>query len=52
MAIQVAGTEVLSNARSLNNITAVDSTTVIDAGFGGGPVVAGHTYEVQGISQI
>jgi len=41
MAIQVAGTEVLSNARSLNNITAVDSTTattLIDAGFGGGGI--------------
>jgi len=41
MAIQVAGTEVLSNARSLNNITAVDATTattLIDAGFGGGGI--------------
>jgi hypothetical protein len=41
MAIQVAGTEVLSNARSLNNITAVDSTTaatLTDAGFGGGGI--------------
>jgi len=39
MAIQVAGTEVLSNSRSLNNITAIDATTTTtlnDAGFGGG----------------
>jgi sugar lactone lactonase YvrE len=39
MAIQVSGTEVISNARALNNIASVDATTVTslnDAGVGGG----------------
>jgi hypothetical protein len=39
MAIQVSGTEVISNARALNNIASVDATTaasIITAGVGGG----------------
>jgi sugar lactone lactonase YvrE len=39
MAIQVSGTEVISNARELSNIASVDATTVTslnDAGVGGG----------------
>jgi hypothetical protein len=39
MAIQVSGTEVISNARALNNIASVDATTaasITAAGVGGG----------------
>ena len=41
MAIQVSGTNVITNARALNNITSVDSTTATaigNAGVGGGSV--------------
>ena len=41
MAIQVSGTEVISNARALNNIASVDATTAASisaAGVGGGGV--------------
>jgi hypothetical protein len=41
MAIQVSGTEVISNARALNNIASVDATTaasIITAGVGGGSI--------------
>jgi hypothetical protein len=44
MAIQVSGTEVISNARALNNIASVDATTVASfaaAGVGGAPLFAG-----------
>ena len=42
MAIQVSGTEVISNARALNNIASVDATTaaaITAAGVGGGGTV-------------
>lgn len=47
MAIQVNGTEVISNSRALNNIASVDATTaaaITAAGVGGGSGVAGITW--------
>jgi hypothetical protein len=49
MAIQVSGTEVISNARALNNIASIDATTaasIIAGGVGGDPawVTGGTTY--------
>jgi hypothetical protein len=47
MAIQVSGTEVISNARALNNIASVDATTaasITAAGVGGVSFTAGSTY--------
>ena len=48
MAIQVSGTEVISNARALTNVASIDATTAasITAGGVGGPVawVTGGTY--------
>ena len=35
MAIQVNGTEVISNSRALNNITSVDATTAAAVGAAG-----------------
>jgi len=43
MAYKVGGTEVISNARALNNITAIDSATATaigNAGVGGGSITA------------
>ena len=47
MAIQVNGTEVISNSRALNNIASVDATTVAAlgaAGVGGGGAPAVPTW--------
>ena len=47
MAIQVNGTEVISNSRALNNIASADATTVAtlnSAGVGGGGIAYGSTY--------
>lgn len=44
MAIQVSGTEVISNSRALNNIASVDTTTAASiqaAGVGGGATGGG-----------
>tara|TARA_R110000822_G_scaffold297147_1_gene419706 strand:- start:1869 stop:2360 length:492 start_codon:yes stop_codon:yes gene_type:complete len=44
MAIQVSGTEVISNSRALNNIASVDAATVTafgNAGVGGTPTALG-----------
>lgn len=46
MAIQVSGTEVISNSRALNNIASVDATTAASigaAGVGGSTVFLGTT---------
>jgi hypothetical protein len=46
MAIQVNGTEVISNSRALNNIASADATTVAtlnSAGVGGGGIAYGDT---------
>ena len=46
MAIQVNGTEVISNSRALNNITSIDATTaasITAAGVGGGGTSASST---------
>ena len=40
MAIQVSGTEVISNARALTNIASVDATTVATLNAAGGARVA------------
>ena len=42
MAIQISGTEVISNSRGLNNIASVDATTaasITAAGVGGGGTI-------------
>ena len=47
MAIQVNGTEVISNSRALNNIASADATTVAtlnSAGVGGGGIAYGAIY--------
>ena len=47
MAIQVGGTEVISNSRALNNIASIDATTaasITAAGIGGASGVAGITW--------
>ena len=62
MAIQVSGTEVISNSRALNNIASVDATTaasITAAGVGGASgvagiswstVVSGTTVDLEGIA--
>ena len=57
MAIQVSGTEVISNSRGLNNIATVDATTaasITAAGVGGGSLAEGYwaTKSNQGSNDI
>ena len=55
MAIQVSGTEVISNSRALNNIASVDATTATAigaAGVGGSTVYLGETLITSNISYV
>ena len=55
MAIQVSGTEVISNARALNNIASVDATTaaaISAGGVGGGDPIIETMVGVIGATQI